>query len=305
FMIGGVAMVMPFGKLYSLYDGKWLYIISAIVFMAASAVCGAAPNMVAEIVGRVFAGAGGNGMYFGLLTLLSTHTTNRERPAYLSLTGLCWGLGTVLGPVVGGLFELVTWRWAFYINLFFGAILLPTYCFVIPSTMPVTGVSIWKRAATFDWTGAVLSVSAFTVLIMAISFGGTLYPWNSGSTITLFVVGGALWGIFAIQQTFCFLTTPDSRMFPVYLLKNKEVVLLFISCAAVGAGSYVTVYYIPIYFQFTRDHTALGTAVDMLPFIVLLITTIPFSGYLMSRVGYYKPWYLGGSILALIGGVLM
>ncbi|KAL8899954.1 MAG: hypothetical protein Q9192_001320 [Flavoplaca navasiana] len=43
----------------------------------------------------------------------------------------------------------------------------------------------------------------------------------------------------------------------------------------------------------------------MLPFIVLLITTIPFSGYLMSRVGYYKPWYLGGSILALIGGVLM
>ncbi|KAL8833527.1 MAG: hypothetical protein Q9176_007942 [Flavoplaca citrina] len=73
-------------KLYSLYDGKWLYIISAIVFMAASAVCGAAPNIVAEIVGRVFAGAGGNGMYFGLLTLLSTHTTNRERPAYLSLT---------------------------------------------------------------------------------------------------------------------------------------------------------------------------------------------------------------------------
>ena len=79
-------MVMPFGKLYALYDGKTLFITSAVVFMAASALCGAAPNMAAEVVGRVFAGAGGNGMYFGLLTLLSTHTTSKERPAYLGLT---------------------------------------------------------------------------------------------------------------------------------------------------------------------------------------------------------------------------
>ena len=85
-MIGGVAMVMPFGKLYSLYDGKWLFVISSVVFMAASALCGGAPNMNAEIVGRVFAGAGGNGMYYGLLQLLSIHTTSKERPAYLSLT---------------------------------------------------------------------------------------------------------------------------------------------------------------------------------------------------------------------------
>ena len=54
--------------------------------MAASALCGAAPNMNAEIVGRVLAGAGGNGMYYGLLQLLSIHTTSKERPAYLSLT---------------------------------------------------------------------------------------------------------------------------------------------------------------------------------------------------------------------------
>jgi MFS family permease len=85
-MIGGMAMVLPLGRLYALFDAKWIYISSTIVFMAASALCGAAPNMKAEIVGRVFAGAGGNGMYFGLLTIISMNTTNRERPGYLSLT---------------------------------------------------------------------------------------------------------------------------------------------------------------------------------------------------------------------------
>lgn len=86
FMIGGLAIVMPIGKLFMLYDGKWLFITFTIIFMAASALCGGAPNMPAEIVGRVFAGLGGNGMYYGLLNLISVNTMERERPTFLSLT---------------------------------------------------------------------------------------------------------------------------------------------------------------------------------------------------------------------------
>lgn len=78
-------MILPFGQLYALFDAKWVFIVSTVVFMAASALCGAAPTMDAEIVGRVFAGAGGNGMYFGLLALISMNTTSQERPKWLSL----------------------------------------------------------------------------------------------------------------------------------------------------------------------------------------------------------------------------
>ncbi|KAK4690159.1 hypothetical protein P7C71_g6564, partial [Lecanoromycetidae sp. Uapishka_2] len=77
---------MPFGKLYNLFDAKWVYIGSFVLFQASSALCGGAPNMTAEIIGRVFAGAGGNGMYLGLLTLISVNTTDEERPAWLSLS---------------------------------------------------------------------------------------------------------------------------------------------------------------------------------------------------------------------------
>ena len=82
-MIGGLSVALPVGRLYGIFDAKKLYIISIIIFMTGSALCGGAPNMAALIVGRVIAGAGGNGMYVGVVTLLSVNTTEKERPTYL------------------------------------------------------------------------------------------------------------------------------------------------------------------------------------------------------------------------------
>lgn len=102
FMVGSIVTVLPLGKLFSKYNAKWLYVISVVLFLTSSALCGAAPTMSAMIVGRVFLGMSGNGIYFGIMTLLSVYTDDKERPMYLSLVGLVWGVGTVLGPVVGG-----------------------------------------------------------------------------------------------------------------------------------------------------------------------------------------------------------
>ena len=85
FTIGAVVLALSFGKLYATFDAKWLFIGSTVLFLAASALCGAAPSMAAEIIGRVFAGVGGNGMYLGTLTLMIVHTTAKERSGYLAL----------------------------------------------------------------------------------------------------------------------------------------------------------------------------------------------------------------------------
>lgn len=85
FMIGGLSVALPMGRLYGIFDAKWLYVISTLIFMGGSALCGGAPNMAALIVGRVIAGAGGNGMYVGVVTLLSVNTSDTERPTYLGL----------------------------------------------------------------------------------------------------------------------------------------------------------------------------------------------------------------------------
>jgi MFS family permease len=218
---------------------------------------------------------------------------------------LVWGVGTVLGPVVGGAFEKVTWRWAFYINLIIGGIWAPIYFLLLPSFDPRAGTPISKRTANFDYLGAVLSVAGFICIIMAISFGGALYPWNSGSIIALFVVGGVVWIAFFLTQSFSLFTTDRDRMFPLHFLKNKEAILLFLLMGTGAAAAFIPIYYIPLYFQFTQNDNALESAVRLLPFICVLSAFILMNGALMSKFGYYKPWYLVGSALGLIGSALM
>ncbi|MCJ1258533.1 hypothetical protein MMC24_006366 [Lignoscripta atroalba] len=305
FTIGAVVLALSFGKLYATFDAKWLFIGSTVLFLAASALCGAAPSMAAEIIGRVFAGVGGNGMYLGTLTLMIVHTTAKERSGYLALIGVVWGLGTVLGPVVGGGFAIVSWRWAFYINPMIGVFCLLVCFFCIPATDPIPGTPYGRRFRNFDYVGSVLITAAITTLVMGINFGGTSYAWSGGETIALFVVSAVLFIAFGIQQTFCLLTSVEERVFPIQFLKNRNAILLFICAAAVNTAAFIPIYYIPIYFQFTRGDTALMSAVRLLPLIFLLSATVFANGQLMVKWGSFQDWYIGGSVLVLIGGVLM
>lgn len=77
--------MLPFSKHYGMFDAKILYLSSVVLFMVGSALCGAAPNLNSFIVGRVIAGMGGNGMYLGVMTLLSVKSNDKERSMYLGL----------------------------------------------------------------------------------------------------------------------------------------------------------------------------------------------------------------------------
>lgn len=129
FTLGSVAVILPYGALYSKFSLKYLYIGGIILFEVGSTLCGAAPSMGALIVGRVIAGMGGTGLYLGVLNNITAFTTREERGAYINGVGFVWGIGACLGPVVGGAFSdsKAKWRWGFYINLVIGAITGPIY----------------------------------------------------------------------------------------------------------------------------------------------------------------------------------
>ena len=65
FTLGSTVLILPLGKAFGVFDKKWVFISCLTMFAAASGLCGAAPTMPAMIVGRVWAGAGGAGMYLG------------------------------------------------------------------------------------------------------------------------------------------------------------------------------------------------------------------------------------------------
>lgn len=306
FMIGGVSVILPFGSIYAVFDTKKLYIGSVVTFLVGSALCGAAPNLNAFIVGRVIAGVGGIGIYLGVMTLLSVNTSPTERPMYLGLVGLTFGIGNVVGPLVGGAFadSKATWRWGFYMNLCITGVLSPVYLFLIPGFKPQQSRSIPSRLGDLDGAGTVLSIGSLVCLVMAINFGGTLYGWDSAQNIALFILSGVLFIVFAVQQYFAFRTTVRSRLFPVAFLRDGEALLLFILTATFNSAGFIPIYYIPTYFQFTRGDEPLESAVRLLPLIVFISLLILVNGGTLSKGGYYMPWFLVGSILNLVAGVL-
>jgi MFS family permease len=113
FTLGSTVMIFPLCKAYGTFDNKWVFIACLLNFALASALCGTATNMDAMIVGRVWAGAGGAGMYLGTLNLSTALSMPSEHSLYVGVTGFVYGSGCIMGPIVGGLLadSAATWRW--------------------------------------------------------------------------------------------------------------------------------------------------------------------------------------------------
>ncbi|KAL7930691.1 MFS general substrate transporter [Trichoderma chlorosporum] len=310
FLLGSVCSIFPVAAFYTTFDYKYIFIGSVSFFEIGSVICGAAPTMNALIVGRVIAGIGGSGIYIGTLNYLTALTSSHERGRYMSCIGLIWGVGAILGPVVGGAFSqsAATWRWAFYINLVVAAICAPIYIFCLPSIKPcksIEGGAI-RAVASFDWCGWILSTGASVCISFALTNGGNIWPWKDYRTIMFCVFFGVLITATTFQQRFRLFTTAEERLFPPpHILKNRTITLLNIQTAVTIASIFVPLYFIPLYFQFVHGDTAVDAAVRLLPFVLVFVTTSLLSGIFLPRINYYWLLYALSAIFITIGGALM
>ena len=186
-----------------------------------------------------------------------------------------------------------------------GAVAAPYYFFVLPSHPPRPGTKIPQRLREVDWLGALLLIGTFICGLMAISFGGALYNWNSSQIIGLFVGFGVLLILFSVQQALCILTTKDLRLFPVECLKRYEMLVFFYEVAAAIGVLFIAIYFIPLYFQFVRGDNALEAGVRLLPLIFIAVFFNAINGIVMGKTGYYAPWYWVGAAFCIAGTAVM
>ena len=241
------------------------------------------------------------------MTYIAVFTSLRERPLYNALIGLTWGTGCILGPVIGGAFAVsgATWRWAFYINLVLAAVTAPVYILWFPRFNPQPTVSARSKLASVDWVGAALNASTVILFMVVLAYAGSTWSWGSGGVIALWVVFAVSLVAYVIQQIFSIFTSEQRRLFPVQFVKRRSLVLQYFGTAAAATSLFIPVYYVPLFFQFTKGDSAIMAAVRLLPFITINVTFTMLSGALIPVFGRYMPWFVPSGILMLVGGVLM
>ncbi len=164
-------------------------------------------------------------------------------------------------------------------------------------------MSIKAKLLAIDWVGAVLNAATFVLFMVTLTFAGSTWAWNSPGIIILWVFFGLALISFALQSSFSLFAR--NRLYPVQFLKRRTMILLYFGTASSATGLAVTVYYIPLFFQFTKGDSAIEAAIRLLPFIAVNIGFTMFSGALLPVFGRYMPWYIPGGIFMLVGGSLM
>lgn len=181
----------------------------------------------------------------------------------------------------------------------------PIYFFLFPKYNPQPDIPGLKKLAQIDWVGWILNAIVFTTFQIVLTFAGSTWKWDSAGPITVWIVFGVALLSYIVQQTFSIFTTPERRLYPVHFLKSRSMVLVYIGSATAATAVFSSLYYTPLFFQFTQGDSAIKAAVRLLPFVIINIFFIMLAGGLLPVVGRYSPFYILGGVFMIVGASLM
>ncbi|MFI9168921.1 MDR family MFS transporter [Streptomyces lincolnensis] len=282
------------GKFGDMFGRKVVFQVSAIVFITGSFLCGLADNMTLLIVWRAMQGVGAGGLMVTAMALIADVVPLRERGKYQGAIGAVFGVATVIGPLLGGLFtDHLSWRWAFYVNVPIAILVVVAAARTIP---------VVKSAArpVVDYLGIAFVAVGASALILATSWGGNEYAWGSAVIIGLFVGGALSLGLFCWVET-----RAAEPMLPMRLFANPVFTVCSILSFIVGFAMLGAMTYLPSYLQYVDGDSATVSGVRTLPLVIGLLIASVFSGNVVSKTGQYRFFPIVGSLVMGAGLYLM
>ncbi|MFZ2013145.1 MAG: MDR family MFS transporter [Nocardioides sp.] len=278
------------GKFGDLFGRKLVFQTSVVVFIVASAACGFAQSMSWLIAWRAVQGLGAGGLAVTATAVIGDVIPLRERGKYQGALGAVFGVTTVLGPLLGGLFtDHLSWRWAFYVNLPIGI----GVALLAAATMPKIAA---VGRAVIDYLGvAFVSVGA-GCLTLAVSWGGTQYAWGSSTIIGLFVVSAVSLALFVWAES-----RAADPILPLRLFRSSVFTISVILAFIVGFAMLGAMTFLPTYLQYVDGVSATESGLQTLPLVIGLLATSVTSGTVIGKTGRYRWFPIVGSLVMAIG----
>ncbi|QSZ32079.1 hypothetical protein DSL72_001648 [Monilinia vaccinii-corymbosi] len=300
------AFQLFYGKLYSHFPIKNVYLVAIAIFEIGSLICTTAHSSIALIVGRAIAGLGAAGVFSGSVLITTKVIPLAQRAAYLGVMSAAFGLAAIVGPFLGAaIVQSTTWRWCFGINLPLGAVTV-LLCGVLvhtPSDPNTQSLSIVQKILQLDIPGTVSLVASLICLLMALQWGGATYPWSNGRVIALFVVFCILAIAFVATQTTEL--AGKARTIPSSLARNRDIWLAGIYAMCIMGGVYVAILFLPVWFQDVRGRSPLSSGELLTPVIAGYVVASILAGGITSRFKYYNPAMIIGTVLSIAGAALL
>ncbi|MEU4242722.1 MDR family MFS transporter [Actinoplanes sp. NPDC026619] len=288
-----VATVLA-GKFGDLFGRKLVFQVSTVVFIAGSALCGLANDMLFLIAARILQGVGAGGLMVTAMALIADVIPLRDRGRYQGALGAVFGVTTVVGPTLGGLFtDHLSWRWAFYVNVPVAVVVLVMSARALPSVRA-------EGRPVIDYPGIALVAAGASSMILGLSWGGNQYAWDSPTIIGLFVAAVVLLTAFVLVES-----RAAEPMLPMRLFGNSVFTVCSTLSFIVGFAMLGAMTFLPTYLQYVKGVSATASGVRTLPMVAGLFLMSIASGTVISRTGRYRIFPIAGSAVMAIGLFLM
>lgn len=294
YLLASTASTPLWGKAGDLYGRKRVFQLAIVVFLVASALCGASQNMYELIAFRGLQGIGGGGLISLVFAIIGDVIPPRQRGRYQGYFGAVFGVSSVVGPLAGGFaVDSLSWRYIFYINLPLGIVALIV-------TNRVLRLPKRTRLVQIDWWGALLLVAGVSCILLATQSGGTDYPWGSWQVVGLFALGAVGLAAFALREKMA-----PEPILPLELFRMQIFTVSNIVSFVSGVAMFGALAFLPQYLQLVHGVSATESGLLLLPLLVGLLVMSIGSGRYISRTGKYRWFPLAGTILVTIGLILL
>ncbi|KAF2469991.1 MFS general substrate transporter [Lindgomyces ingoldianus] len=317
FLLSSTVFQPTLSSLSHIFGRLPLILFSLVVFTAGCITAALSASFTVLILGRTVQGVGAGGLIVLSEVVITDLVPLRERGSFYGYMSATWAVGSVCGPLVGGVFAgsksahemnggekggYGGWRWIFWLNIpiaVVGLVILPV---VLRLQKPMHGFSVKEKLKSVDWIGAVLLTGSTTAILMPVTWGGIQYSWSNFRTLLpllLGLIGFVGWIAYEIY------TQHPNPLIKMQIFSNRTAAASYFGILIQGIILWCLLYYLPLYYEACHSLSPLRAGLAILPETLTVAPVAFIAGIAISKVGVYR-WciWLGWSLAILGLGVM-